>query len=553
MVRKLPLLFLIIAVLLAANSGQAQPLQVIGNDPRFGPICAGPLGPGPCADVARYLAMNQRGLPPLGMPSQPLPSGMPELQQIGFVPGVGPICAGPLGPGPCAAIQQYLMTMATNAPRLQVIAPQDLRMVQNLQGVGPVCQGPSGAVPCAQVQQQRLDSFSGQLPSQASFGLPAGLDAVQLARQCASKVGLDATSFAACTGRQVVLPASLHKVVECAVQSRETEGFAKCAAGPLGIRLSDDQQTAATCAMDSGGNRNEFVQCAGAAFLDRNLNRDQQRVLSCASKADGDLQSFTGCASRALGSHLSEDQTTAANCAIKSKGDRDDFIVCAGGALLNQKLNSEQRKVLQCAASADGESGRFVGCAAPALLGQNASREQKVAVQCAAESGGEVDSFVACAGANMLNLQLNAEQQIAVQCVVSTGGQPHAAAGCIATRLTARELIKCAANGIGGRDGCFGDNNDLVGKNGWSARTFGQIAGGPNSVINDPGQIWGGDNSFVRNPGQIWGGSNSFVRNPAQIFGGSNSVFNNPGQLLPSPRPLTLGNVGGKRICLPWC
>ena len=123
----------------------------------------------------------------------------------------------------------------------------------------------------------------------------------------------------------------------------------------------------------------------------------------------------------------------------------------------------------------------------------------------------------------------------------------------MATRLTARELLKCAANGIGGKDGCFGDNNDLVGRNGWVARTFGQIAGGPNSVINNPGQIWGGDNSFVRNPGQIWGGSNSFVRNPSQIWGGPNSVFNNPRQLLPQPKPLTLGSVGGKRICLPWC
>jgi hypothetical protein len=561
MLRIVCLIFAMGVALTASVSGQAQPLPVIGNDPRFGPICAGPLGPGPCADVARYIAM-QRGLPPPGMAMPlpppgvrpaPLPPGLPPLQQVGFVPGVGPICAGPLGPGPCAAVHQYLMSMTSNAPRLPVVTPQDLRMVNNLPGVGPVCQGPLGAVPCSQVQQQRLDSFSGPLPSQASFGVSPGLDAVQLAQQCAAKVGLDATLFAACTGRQAVLPANLHKVVDCAVESRETEDFAKCAAGPLGIRLSDDQQTAVTCAVDSSGDRDDFIECAGAAFLDKNLNRDQRKVLECASDADGDSQAFTRCASRALGGHLSQDQRTAINCAVESKGDKDDFISCAGSALLDQKLNRDQRKVLACAANSDGEADRFVGCAAPALLGRNVSREQRVAMQCAAESGGEVDSFAACTGANMLNLQLNPEQQIAVQCVVSTGGQPYAAAGCMATRLTARELLKCAANGIGGKDGCFGDNNDLVGKNGWVARTFGQIAGGPNSVINNPGQIWGGDNSFVRNPSQIWGGNNSFVRNPSQIWGGPNSVFNNPGQLLPSPKPLTLGSVGGKRICLPWC
>lgn len=562
MLRGLCLVLATASALLLGGSGIAQPLQVIGQDPRFGPICAGPLGPGPCADVARYIAM-QRGLPPPGAPVPlpppgfppplPMPQGLPPLQQVGFVPGVGPICAGPLGPGPCAAVQQYLASMAANAPRLPVVNPQDLRMVNNLPGVGPICQGPMGAVPCSQVQQQRLDSFSGPLPSQASFGVDLNLDAVDVARRCAAKVGLDATLFAACTGRQAVLPANLHKVVDCAVQSRETESFAKCAAGPLGIRLSDDQQTAVKCAVDSSGDRDDFVSCAGAAFLDRNLNRDQRKVLECATDADGDSEAFTRCASVALGRHLSDDQRTAINCAVESKGDKDDFIACAGGALLNQKLNRDQRKVLSCAADSDGDSGKFMGCAAPALLGRNASREQRVAMQCAAESGGEVDSFAACAGANMLNLQLNPEQQIAVQCVVSTGGQPYAAAGCMATRLTARELLKCAANGIGGKDGCFGDNNDLVGKNGWVARTFGQIAGGPNSVINNPGQIWGGDNSFVRNPGQIWGGSNSFVRNPSQIWGGPNSVFNNPGQLLPQPKPLTIGNVGGKRICLPWC
>jgi len=195
---------------------------------------------------------------------------------------------------------------------------------------------------------------------------------------------------------------------------------------------------------------------------------------------------------------------------------------------------------------------KFAGCAANRLLGGNLSKEQQIALRCAVESGADVAQFGGCAAANMFSLQLNPEQQIAVQCVVGTGGQPYAAAGCIASRLTLRELTKCLSDGIGG-SGCFGDSNDLVGRNGFVGRTLGQIAGGPNSVFNKPDQIWGGDNSFVRNPGQIWGGPNSFVRNPGKIFGGPNSVFNNPGQLLPTPKPVQVGSIGGKRICLPWC
>jgi hypothetical protein len=60
--------------------------------------------------------------------------------------------------------------------------------------------------------------------------------------------------------------------------------------------------------------------------------------------------------------------------------------------------------------------------------------------------------------------QLTPEQQIAVQCVAETGGQPYAAVGCAATQLT-----------VGEDRGCFGNNNDLVGRNGWTARTFSNV------------------------------------------------------------------------------
>src|SRR5690606_12398097 len=151
---------------------------------------------------------------------------------------------------------------------------------------------------------------------------------------------------------------------------------------------------------------------------------------------------------------------------------------CAGSGILGRQLTPDQQAVLKCAADTRGDLDQFAGCSGSRLFGGHLSKEQQVALQCAAESRGDATTMAACAGANMFNLQLNPEQQIVVQCVVSTGGQPHAAAGCIASRLTLRELTKCLTDGIGGK-GCFGESNDLIGRNGWVARTMGQIVGGP--------------------------------------------------------------------------
>jgi hypothetical protein len=109
----------------------------------------------------------------------------------------------------------------------------------------------------------------------------------------------------------------------------------------------------------------------------------------------------------------------------------------------------------------------------------------------------------------------------------------NAFAGCVGGQLTTTELQKCLALGIGGA-GCFGNNNAIVKAIGdaWKG-----VAGGPNSVFNNPGQLAGGPNSVINNPGQILGGPNSAARNPGQLV----------------PPPLNLGTVGGKRVCIPWC
>lgn len=542
------------------------------GNPGFAPVCAGPLGPGPCILVARWIAMQQ-------IAQQHLPA----LMVIDNVPGIGDICTGPLGPGPCEAVRLYLMQASLGTGLMQ---PFDLRTVRVDGSLGKsqeaLCDGHFGKMPCALLGQIGLDRIGANtVPPRSSFGLPDISDPRQLARQCAQRTGLDIGAFASCTGQKVILPARQQELLTCAVSSHQTENFATCAAEATGLRLSEDQRILANCAMRAKGNASAFSGCAGNTFSGRALTPDQQAVVTCAAKPgataetfiscaaprflngqqkavldcaamEADAAAFALCAAPNAGVKMSDDQRILARCAMSSKGDTSAFAACAGTSFIQRGLGPREQAVIACAAGANGDRSAFVGCAASKLVGGNLSPEQQVALRCTAESGGDPASFGGCAAANMFSLQLNPEQQIAVQCVVSTGGQPYAAAGCIASRLTLRELTKCMTDGFGG-DGCFGDNNDLVGRNGFVGRTLGQIAGGPNSVINNPNQIWGGDNSFVRNPGQILGGPNSFVRNPSQIFGGPNSVFNNPSQLLPQPRPVQLGSIGGKRICLPWC
>lgn len=582
------------------------PPPQVGMHPVFGPMCAGPMGPGPCLDVHRFLlvqhAANYIQVPFYGlqgnMPICNGPLGLGPCRDIQVFLALrvvaqqqmqapqwqsGGMCIGPMGPAPCAAVKEYLMqTQAGMGPAQQQL---NLRQPQVLSQKGPggalMCSGPAGPVPCVILAQMGLDRLGGSLPPIGPTGLPTGVaNAQSLAQACAKQVGLDTAAFAACAGGKVVLTQRQQEVLDCAAAAKDTPAFAACAAGRFGIGISDEQKGLAACAIKAKGAEDAFRTCGGAAFVSKALSDDERAILNCASKSQDavkfgecaatrfigraekavvdcalnatDVTTFATCAAPNVGVKMSNEQRIVAKCALKSKGDASDFASCAGAGLVGNGLGETEQKVLGCAASAGGDTAKFAACSASSVFGERLSKEQQIAVQCAAQSQGDPTGFATCAGANFFGMQLNPEQQIAVQCVVATGGTPPAAAGCMASRLVARELTKCLTDGVGGK-GCFGDNNDLVGKNGFVGRTIGQIAGGPNSVINNPNQIWGGDNSFVRNPDQIWGGPNSFVRNPGQIWGGQNSVFNNPGQLLPQPKPVQIGSVGGKRICLPWC
>ncbi len=284
---------------------------------------------------------------------------------------------------------------------------------------------------------------------------------------------------------------------------------------PPNMVLQCAQQAAAT------GNVDFFAQCTGSRIV---LPAAQQELVQC-TELSTDVQGFAACSGAlVLGRTLNTTQQATFQCAVRSQGDLDDFADCMGNRFIGQRLNRDQTIALDCARQSQ-DMDDFAMCAGSRLLGPRLSRDQRVAIKCAADSQGEFSGFAMCEANALLNNQLNPEQQIAVQCVAQTDGQPYAAAVCIASRLTLRELEKCVRDGFGGH-GCFGDTNDLFGRNGWTTRTI--------------GNAW---HDLRYGPGPT-----------NDLFGGQGFA----GRTLETirrtaPPPLQLGTVGGHRVCVPWC
>jgi hypothetical protein len=241
-----------------------------------------------------------------------------------------------------------------------------------------------------------------------------------------------------------------------------------------------------------------------------------QAALSCQSEKD--LNVFAGCWSYEM---MSDPQRQVAQC-VQQSPSPGDFIFCA----TQRRLSLDEQRLAFCAFQSSGNFGVVASCAGSEFL--NPTQQRLVA--CVSSNRTNYVGAALCAGGR----NLTPEQAVVANCTLQTGGQPYAFATCVGGQLTANELQKCVTIGIGG-NGCFGNDNAIT----QTVRTAWKgLAGGPNSVLNNPGQLAGGQNSIINNPGQI--------------FGGPNSVFNNPSQLVPSGIN-NLGTVGGHRICLPWC
>lgn len=288
------------------------------------------------------------------------------------------------------------------------------------------------------------------------------------------------------------------------------------------------EQLAWSCAqLAATGNVDTFARCmhGNEPTAQVILPASQQLLVQCAELST-DISGFAACSGAGvLGKSLSGDQQAALACAIRSNGDANSFAGCIGNKFIGQ-LTQDERTALDCARQSSGRITAFATCAGTRILGPRLSQDQRSAIECLAQSGGNPSGFATCAGNKVLNSQLNPEQQIAVQCIAQSAGQPYAAAACTATRLTARELQKCV-NGIGTENGCYGPRNDLVGRDGWTARTFGNalkdIQRGGCGPTNDLCGAQGKAAEFLQS-----------IR-------------------LSAPPPLQVGTVAGHRVCIPWC
>lgn len=82
----------VLASLFLLLAAPAQSQQFLFNDPMAGPICSGPLGPGPCAAVMQFLQQSRMpgmaGLPGAGM----LPQDAQIVAMIGQRCNGQPVC-----------------------------------------------------------------------------------------------------------------------------------------------------------------------------------------------------------------------------------------------------------------------------------------------------------------------------------------------------------------------------------------------------------------------------------------------------------------------------
>jgi len=193
-----------------------------------------------------------------------------------------------------------------------------------------------------------------------------------------------------------------------------------------------------------------------------------------------------------------------------------DVESCLAGAF----VSPDAGKVLSCLSRHSGNPEAAALC----TLGDTQLSEDAARVVSCGMRHSSVAGFGACAAGD--ELSLTEDQQIALECVATTGGEPTSSLSCYGWRSTVSQLKKCFTHGIGGEDGCFGENNEIVklARNAWNGLEDGYDAIGelrdellpPNDksehvqLLRNPGKrtLEIGDSwvdtaeEFVRNPGK---------------------------------------------------
>ena len=147
------------------------------------------------------------------------------------------------------------------------------------------------------------------------------------------------------------------------------------------------------------------------------------------------------------------------NC-VRSSQTPEQKTLCLLGILGGDKEKLIAQQLSSCMQAYGSDYSKYPLC----LAGENVDGDLGKVIKCMEEQSrtGQVSvtGTAVCYGLSSLNL--NPETLIILQCAATSGGNPYVFAGCAGGQLVTRELDKCFTNGVGGSNGCFGENNEIV-------------------------------------------------------------------------------------------
>jgi hypothetical protein len=224
----------------------------------------------------------------------------------------------------------------------------------------------------------------------------------------------------------------------------------------------------------------------------------EQKALQCYQQSlnnDGTLnrERFGNCMIQNLAGNK---ELEILNC-IKNSQSSVEQTMCMIGILGGSKEKQISQKLLECYNAYGTDYSKYALC----LAGTTSDPALAKLISCIEQQSrtGQVSFMNTAVCYGVQNLNLNPETQIILECAMASGGDPYIFAGCSGGQLLSRELDKCLTYGVGGTNGCFGKNNDII--KGLAA--IGQamnIEFGPN---NDLTKTWNNTVNDIKNgPGE---------------------------------------------------
>lgn len=246
---------------------------------------------------------------------------------------------------------------------------------------------------------------------------------------------------------------------------------------------------------------------------------DESRAQTCYqnawSQSGLNRQQFGDCMVKAMAG----DREAAAYQCARSHDTADARAFCMIGILGGQRERQLATALQQCHTTYGADYSRYPLCMSSYTADGDAGRLLACVEQQSRQGDVTVMGTAMCYGAQQLDL--NPEMQIVVQCAVATGGEPYSFTSCAGGQLAARELDKCLTGGVGGPQGCFGPNNDLI----KGLTEIGNVIGAQFGPGNDLVQAW---NTAVNDLTQGPGPNNDAVRVIQNI---GNEVGRAPGNI----------------------